>query len=647
MVCALACLFTLSSVALAQNDDSDAYVDPDGLFSVAIPTNWTVTPEDGFARLASPEEGIIIYMLALVGDDVPAAIDEAWALVDPDFDLEPVDVTTIDDPALTAGAELIVVNTYQIDQQLYQAAGQLYEGVVYLLLLDGDLTVIQQRAAQIQVINSGWKILAQEHDDLTGVEPLPVDDDIIAELESFINVALELSGVPGLSVAIVQGDGVIYSNGFGVKSLDSQEPATSQTLMMIGSTTKTMTTMMMASLVDDDLLQWDEPVIDILPSFEVADPEITQTITVQNLVCACTGVPRRDFEIVFNQKDLTAEDIIGQLAGFQFFTDFGEAFQYSNQMVATGGYIATLAAGGDYGDLYDSYVDLMQERIFDPIGMSGATFSIDDAVSSGDYAIPYGQNAAGDLYPSPLELEEFVRAIAPAGGLWASANDMAKYLIAALNEGVAPDGTRVVSAENFMYTWTPQVQISADADYGLGWIIEDYKGLRVLSHDGLTIGYAAQIALLPDADLGIVVLTNARTGSLLTSSVRARLFELVYDQEPEIENLLRFAYTQDNDIGGEFVDVDEAASTRFVGNFTNEALGDISVIHEGDKFYLNTGDWVSEIRGFKSNDGEIQYVLFDAPLNGVGITGGFDADDKPYVTIGGGVVEYTFTATEE
>jgi hypothetical protein len=224
---------------------------------------------------------------------------------------------------------------------------------------------------------------------------------------------------------------------------------------------------------------------------------------------------------------------------------------------------------------------------------------------------------------------------------------MAKYLITALNEGVAPDGTRVVSAENFTHTWTPQVQISADADYGLGWIIEDYKGLRVLSHDGLTIGYAAQIALLPDADLGIVVLTNARTGSLLTSSVRARLFELVYDQEPEIANLLRFAYTQDNDLGGEFVDVDEEASNRFVGHFTNEALGDISVIQEGDKFYLNTGDWVSEIRGFKSDDGDIQYVLFDAPLNGVGITGGFDENDNPFVTIGSGVVEYTFTSTDE
>src|SRR5690606_10482055 len=141
----------------------------------------------------------------------------------------------------------------------------------------------------------------------------------------------------------------------GTRDPATGEPLTPDTHMMIGSIGKTMTTMLMATLVDDGLMQWDTPVVEILPEFEVADPTLTEQMTVRNLVCACTGVPRRDLELLFNANELSAEEIVESLATFEFFTDFGEAFQYSNQMVATGGYVAAAAAGGEYGNLYDAY----------------------------------------------------------------------------------------------------------------------------------------------------------------------------------------------------------------------------------------------------------------------------------------------------
>ena len=115
--------------------------------------------------------------------------------------------------------------------------------------------------------------------------------------------------------------------------------------------------MLMATLVDDGLMEWDTPVIDVLPTFALADPELTQEITVRNLVCACTGVPRRDFEVLMNYDDLSAEDIVESLASFELFTDFGEAFQYSNQMVETGGYEAATVAGAEYGSLHNGYME--------------------------------------------------------------------------------------------------------------------------------------------------------------------------------------------------------------------------------------------------------------------------------------------------
>jgi len=102
----------------------------------------------------------------------------------------------------------------------------------------------------------------------------------------------------------------------------------------------------------------------------LADPELPQQITLRNLVCACSGVPRRDFEVLMNFDNLSPEDIVESLASFELFTDFGEAFQYSNQMVAAGGYAAAAVAGAEYGSLHDGYMEAIQERVIAPIGMT-------------------------------------------------------------------------------------------------------------------------------------------------------------------------------------------------------------------------------------------------------------------------------------
>ena len=360
------------------------------------------------------------------------------------------------------------------------------------------------------IIGSGFTIKALEVTDLTGVEPLPLTDDLITELEAYIVDTMELLDVPGAAVAIVQGDEIVYAKGFGVRERGKDDPVTPETLMRIGSTTKSMTTMMMATLVDEGLMDWDTPVIDILPTFKVADPEITQKITVRNLVCACTGVPRRDAELRFNAYELSAEEgIIESLADFEFFTDFGEAFQYSNQMVAAGGYVAVLAAGGEYGNLTDSYVALMQERILDPIGMTSSTFSFEEAHAGDNYVTPHSRDLAGEYVPIHFRLELYPYSpIAPSGALSSNVLDMGRYLITLLNRGIAQDGTRVVSAENLAMTWEPQVAMSADTSYGLGWVVSEYKGLLTLSHAGKTLGCTSELAFLPEADLGISVLTN-------------------------------------------------------------------------------------------------------------------------------------------
>src|SRR5690606_1005262 len=152
---------------------------------------------------------------------------------------------------------------------------------------------------QITIVDSGFAITALEVTDLSGVAPLPLSAELIAELEAYIVETMAKLGVPGAAVAIVRDGEIVYANGFGVRELGKDDPVTPETLMMIGSTTKSMTTMLMGTLVDEGLMDWDTPAVEILPSFAVADPEITQRITMRNMVCACTGVPRRDAELLF------------------------------------------------------------------------------------------------------------------------------------------------------------------------------------------------------------------------------------------------------------------------------------------------------------------------------------------------------------
>ncbi|MBL8156628.1 MAG: beta-lactamase family protein, partial [Anaerolineae bacterium] len=532
--------------ALAQEAE-DTYQDPAGRFSVPVPTNWTVQENDGYVTLSDADGKLIVYVLVIPGEDVRAAIVQAWETVAPDFTFTPVQSV---EPPPAPGVELTVVDTALSDDQtrVFQGVGQLVAGNVYVALFDVDLVAAQERNAQLQIIITGLTITAQETTDLSDAQPRTVDASITDELSAYVTTLMEQTDVPGAAVAIVQDGEIVFAQGYGVKTLGGSDPITPDTHMMIGSVGKSLTTMLMATLVDDGRLQWDEAVIDVLPSFAVDDPALTQTITIRNLVCACTGVPRRDLELIFNASELTAEGIVESLRTFRFFTDFGEAFQYSNQMVATGGYAAAAAAGGEYGQLFEAYVRALSERVLEPIGMTRTTLSFDAVVEDGDHASPHGAFIEGVYEPIALDLESGLLPIAPAGAHWSTANDMARYVITELNKGVSPDGTRVVSEANLAETWTPQIAINADLSYGLGWIIGTYKGQAVISHDGNTLGFTSGVSFLPDSGLGIVVLANGQGANVFTEGVKMRLLELVFDQPKEYDESIAFALKSADEI---------------------------------------------------------------------------------------------------
>jgi CubicO group peptidase (beta-lactamase class C family) len=632
--------------ATVQEDSSTLYEDPEGLYSVPIPTSWQAEAKEGYALLTDPEEGIKVYTLVISGEDTAQAIADAWKKVDPSFDLAIKDTQT---PPPTDGLEEIVVINYETPQErVVQGFGQRYQGNSYILLFDAAANVLAKRGSQLNIIASGFKITALEETNLADATPKPFDETMQGELEAFITSNLDKAKVPGVIVAVVQNGEVVYQGAFGVKEKGKDDPMTVDTSMMIGSTGKSLTTMMMGTLVDDGKMTWDTPAQEILPSFAVKDPELSKTITMRNLVCACTGVPRRDAELLFNANDLTAEDIVASLSSFEFFTDFGEAFQYSNQMVGTGGYLAAIAGGAKKDALLTGYEEVLQARVLDPIGMKDTTLSFDKVVKRGNYALPHSYNISGERLPISLDQEKFLTLIAPAGAHWSTAPDMARYMITELSKGVSPEGEQVISEENLLETWQPQVPVSDKTSYGLGWFVGEYKGAQLIDHGGNTLGFTSSFGFMPGKNVGILVLTNAQASNSFNESVGERFLELIFEQPATVEKNLEFVFEQEKkgleEIQKDQVDLDIAVVEPFVGSYQNDALGEVTISLEGDTLMMDAGEFKSALLAY-TLDGKTVYAPSEPPLAS-GAEGGFEFKldgESPVIELSSPPDVYTFT----
>jgi hypothetical protein len=322
-------------------------------------------------------------------------------------------------------------------------------------------------------------------------------------------------------------------------------------------------------------------------------------------------------------------------------------------MVGTGGYVAAIAATGQTDDLYAAYTQALQERVLDPIGMTDTTLSFAAVQASDNYALPHSPSLAVDYVyqPIPLSIEQLLTPIAPAGAHWSTVLDMTKYMITELNQGVAPDGARVASAENVNVTWQPQVPVAAETSYGLGWFVNSYKGQQLIEHGGNTLGFTSSFGFLPNADLGIIVLTNGQGTNDFNDSVRTRLFELVFEQSPEAETqamaALQLGQEQIEQLTQLISDtLDVEAVSPFVGQYANDALGEIAITLENDRLLLDADEFKSELKTKLDDTGAIEgYIMVEPPLTGTLFKLQGDAD-TPTIVLGEGADVYTFTKSE-
>ncbi len=337
-----------------------------------------------------------------------------------------------------------------------------------------------------------------------------------AALDAILQEAMKTWQVPGAAIAVVKGDEVVYSKGFGERKLGSGTPVTTETLFAIGSTSKAFTTTAMAMLVDDGKMAWDDPVRQHLEYFRLSDPLADQNVTLRDLVSHRTGLSRHD--ALWYGSPWSREEIIRRIGLVKLTQPYRAVWQYQNIMFLTAGQAIGAASKG-------TWEEFVQKRIFDPLGITGANFSVTVAQKAPDHATPHRKTRDGKRESIPWRN---IDNVAPAGSINAGVGDLSKWLRFQLGDGTF-QSKRLVSARQFEETHTPQMVMRIEGpgarelaretettqqSYGLAWIIQDYRGHLLIEHGGGIDGFVTSVALYPKAKLGIAVVSNLSPASL-------------------------------------------------------------------------------------------------------------------------------------
>jgi len=317
--------------------------------------------------------------------------------------------------------------------------------------------------------------------------------------------------VPGLAVAIVKDGETVLARGYGSRKLGGVEPVDEHTLFAIASNTKAFTAAALTMLAEEDALDLDDPVRSHLPYFRLYNPFVSQEMRIRDLLCHRSGLGTFSGDLLWYGTDYSAEEVVRRARHLEPAGPFRASYGYSNLMFIAAGEVVAAGAGVPWGEFVET-------RILDPLGMSRSVTSITALSAMENVATPHKNTTRGVI---PIEWYNW-DAMAAAGGIISSVSDMAKWMRLLLAEGDWR-GENLLSRESIREMWTvhtPRRVSSASRrsrpsihfrGYGLGFNLNDDRGRLVVSHGGGYDGMFSRLVLVPEENLGVVVLTNSMT----------------------------------------------------------------------------------------------------------------------------------------
>ena len=329
-----------------------------------------------------------------------------------------------------------------------------------------------------------------------------------AAFDRYVAKAAKDWKVPGMAIAIVKDDSLVFARGYGVQQLGKPAPATEHTRFAIGSTTKAMTTMALAMLVDEGKLKWDDKVADYLPDFQLYDPYATREATIRDLLTHRTGLGSVDLLWAVKENQYSPAELVHRLRYVKPTESFRSTWQYNNVVYAIGGLLVEKISGMPW----ETFV---KTRIFTPLGMNESIPLVSMLPGQPNVATPHvlvGDSVQTVPYRS-------TDAIASAGSVYSSVSDMSRWMRFMLDSGRVGD-KRLVTPATFREIIAPQIRAPMDEypalelakpnffSYAMGWFVQDYNGQTVWMHTGSIDGMCAIIGLVPNKRLGVYVLEN-------------------------------------------------------------------------------------------------------------------------------------------
>ena len=431
---------------------------------------------------------------------------------------------------------------------------------------------------------------------LAPAAPAQTLDERLKEIDEYAAKAGRDWNVPGFAVAVVKDDKVVFAKGYGVRRLRQPEQVDADTLFAIASNTKAFTAAALAVLVDEGRLTWDDPATKHLPGFQLYDPFVTRELTVRDLLSHRSGLATFGGDLLWFESGYPREEIIRRVRYLKPVSSFRSAFGYQNILFLAAGEIVPAVTGR-------SWDDFVRERFFAPLGMARTTSRHRELTGARNVAAPHNE------FGGELRVIRYDNAdnAGGAGAINSSAADMARWLRLQLGRG-AFEGRRIFSAARSREMWTPHTVVSGITEanerfsptthfnlYGLGWSLNDYHGRLLVSHGGGLDGMTSRVALMPEENLGLVVLTNSETP--LSVVVSNKIFDTFLgvprrDWSADYQARVRAARERTE---AELKKLEDArvpgtkpslAPAAYAGTYTGQMFGDALVAEEGGRLVV-------------------------------------------------------------
>jgi CubicO group peptidase (beta-lactamase class C family) len=613
-----------------------------------VPAGWTQDARSDIVVLQAPEKGSWVAFADVQAEDADNAVNLAFARYRPG-----VEPQLLSPPMPLANQngwqELRGYRFKTSDGEPRQlTARAMRRGAFWSVRID-DLAIAlaAKRSVELGRIRDGFYPAGYVRETFAGRTARKLDRARLKVLLNFVESARQKLDVPGIGIGIVQDGKTLFVGGFGVRARGKRAKVDADTLFPVASISKSLTSLLVAKLVDEGKLRWDNRVVELLPQFSLADATLAEEMQLKHLLCACAGLPFRNADWQFAPADTTALIAFDTLARMTPTAPLGSSYSYTNPTVTVLGLLAGHIAYPDFGPI-EAYDKAMDSLVFRPLGMRRSTFDPRRA-ARGNFARTYGGTVAGELALVDLARDQQFHMIRPAGGAWSSARDLLAFVRMELAGGVLDNGKPYISAAALKARTEPQIRSGEHTWYGLGLETNSAFGTPMVFHGGRSYGFRGDTVWFPEHGVGMVILMNASTGNILMEALPRKALELLFDGEAVADSMIEAGAALNRDqflVNRQSVHFppDASHSAKLAAHYENPILGQLRVARSGSQTIFQFENWSAPVATRTGPGEEVRFVVAAAGPPFAFVVGA--AASRRTLTLREGPAEFVFTEVD-